>query len=90
MLSACQGGADVYIHQWMRCGRRVPAARVVPDKPAPVARPAEVQRPLTVADERSCTMNLMCGGDSLRVAFLENHAAIVGVDGVTTIELPKH
>jgi hypothetical protein len=35
-------------------------------------------------------MNLMCGGDSLRVAFLENHAAIVGVDGVTTIELPKH
>ena len=35
-------------------------------------------------------MSLMCGGDSLRVASLDNHAGIVGVDGATTIELPKH
>jgi len=89
VLSACPGGTDACIHQWMRCDRRMLAVRVVPDKSAPVARPAEAQCSLTVADGRSCTMKLIGGRNSLRVAFLDNHAAIVGLDGVTTIELPK-
>lgn len=33
-------------------------------------------------------MNLMCGGESFRVAFLDTHAAIVSEDGATTVELP--
>lgn len=33
-------------------------------------------------------MNLMCGGESFRVAFLDTHAAIVSADGTQTTELP--
>ena len=34
------------------------------------------------------TMNLSCGGETFRVAFLETHAAIVSADGMQTTELP--
>ena len=71
------------------CGGGEPAAPVVPGEPAPVEMPAEVPPPATVPDGRIGTMNLMCGGESFRVAFLDTHAAIVSADGATTIELPK-
>lgn len=41
-----------------------------------------------MAGGRIGTMNLNCGGESFRVAFLEAHAAIVSADGATTVELP--
>ena len=34
------------------------------------------------------TMNLSCGGETFRVAFLDTHAAIVSADGTQTTELP--
>lgn len=62
-------------------------APAVPAESAPVELPVEA--PLTVPDGRIGAMNLMCAGESFRVAFLDTHAAIVSADGATTIELPK-
>ena len=76
LLAACGGGDPA---------STVPAPAV---EPAPVEMPAEAPPAPMVAD-RIGTMNLMCGGESFRVAFLDTHAAIVSADGATTIELPK-
>lgn len=73
------------------CGGGEPAPMV----PAPAVEPAPVEMPVAVptapmtSDGRIGTMNMMCGGESFRVAFLDTHAAIVSADGATTIELPK-
>ena len=77
LLAACGGGEPV---------PTVPAPAV---EPAPVEMPAEAPPAPTASDSRIGTMNLMCGGESFRVAFLDTHAAIVRADGATTIELPK-
>ncbi len=77
LLAACGGGEPA------------PTVPAVTPEPAPVEMSAEAPPPLTVPDGRIGTMNLMCGGESFRVAFLDTHAAIVSVDGATTIELPK-
>ena len=74
VLAACGGGEPV---------QTVPAPAV---EPAPVGMPAEAP---PASDSRIGTMNLMCGGESFRVAFLDTRAAIVSADGATTIELPK-
>ena len=76
LLVACGGGEPA---------PTVPAPAI---EPAPVDMPAEVP-PTPMPEGRIGTMNLMCGGESLRVAFLDTHAAIVSADGATTIELPK-
>jgi len=62
-----------------------PAAPVEPT--APVATPEPVVEP-PLADARIGTMQLSCGGESFRVAFLDTHAAIVSEDGTQTTELP--
>ncbi len=72
------------------CGGGEPA----PTVPAPVVEPAPVEMPAEAppapaADARIGTMNLTCGGETFRVAFLDTHAAIVSADGATTLELPK-
>lgn len=71
------------------CGGE-PAAPVAPAAdPAPV--PTEPSTPTSDAPPagmRIGTMNLNCGGETFRVAFLDTHAAIVSADGATTIELP--
>lgn len=66
------------------CGGE-PEAPVV-NEPAP--EPAAAPEPAPAPDARIGTMNLMCGGESFRVAFLDTHAAIVSADGATTTELP--
>ena len=69
------------------CGGE-PETPVVTD---PVPEPAAAPEPATpppLADARIGTMNLMCGGESFRVAFLDTHAAIVSADGASTVELP--
>ena len=64
------------------CGGGEPEVPAVTDPaPEPAAAPP-------VADARIGTMNLMCGGESFRVAFLDTHAAIVSADGASTVELP--
>ncbi len=65
----------------------------VANEPAPETAEAPETAPPTpaIADTgggRVGTMNLMCGGESFRVAFLDTHAAIVSEDGTQTIELP--
>lgn len=77
LLAACGGGEPA---------PTVPGPAV---EPAPVEMPAETPPAPDVADGRIGTMNLTCGGESFRVAFLDTHAAIVSADGATTIELPK-
>lgn len=69
------------------CGGE-PAAPAAPVEPmAPVATPEPVVEP-PVADARISAMQLSCGGESFRVAFLDTHAAIVSEDGTQTTELP--
>lgn len=69
------------------CGGE-PTAPAAPVEPtAPVATPEPVVEP-PVADARIGTMQLSCGGESFRVAFLDTHAAIVSEDGTQTTELP--
>lgn len=58
----------------------------VVNEPAP--EPAAAPEPAPAPDARIGTMNLMCGGESFRVAFLDTHAAIVSADGASTVELP--
>ena len=77
LLAACGGGEPT---------PTVPAPVV---EPAPVEMPAETPPAPMLGDGRIGTINLMCGGESFRVAFLDTHAAIVSADGATTIELPK-
>ena len=65
----------------------------VANDPAPQTAAAPETTPPTpaIADTgggRIGTMNLMCGGESFRVAFLDTHAAIVSADGTQTTELP--
>ncbi len=62
-----------------------PAAPI--ESTAPVATAEPVVEP-PVADARMGTMQLSCGGESFRVAFLDTHAAIVSEDGTQTTELP--
>lgn len=69
------------------CGGE-PATPAAPVEPtAPAATPEPVVEP-PVADARIGTMQLSCGGESFRVAFLDTHAAIVSEDGTQTTELP--
>ena len=72
--AACDGEAEA-----RRARRTTPPAA----EPAPAPEPAA-----STPDARVGTMNLTCGGESFRVAFLDTHAAIVSADGATTIELP--
>lgn len=67
------------------------ACGVEPEVPVvnePVPEPAAAPEPAPAPDARIGTMNLMCGGETFRVAFLDTHAAIVSADGATTTELP--
>jgi hypothetical protein len=52
-------------------------------EPAPM--PAEAATP--APDARVAAMNLMCGGESFRVAFLDTQATLVNADGSNT-DLP--
>lgn len=61
-----------------------PAAET-PAASEPTAAPAEAAAP--APDARIGTMNLMCGGESFRVAFLETNATMVNADGSNT-DLP--
>lgn len=68
------------------CGGEPEAPVVTDPVPEPAAAPEPAAPP--VADARVGTMNLMCGGESFRVAFLDTHASIVSADGASTVELP--
>ncbi len=68
------------------CGGEPETPVVTDPVPEPAAAPEPAAPP--VADVRIGTMNLMCGGESFRVAFLDTHAAIVSADGASTVELP--
>ncbi len=61
-----------------------------PADPGPAPEPAAAPEPgpPPAADARIGTMQLSCGGESFRVAFLDTHAAIVSEDGASTVELP--
>lgn len=69
-------------------GPTTPAAT----EPAPAAEPPvtmpSAEPPALAPDARIGTINLMCGGESFRVAFLDTHAVLVSADGATTTELP--
>ncbi len=68
-------------------GPTTPAAT----EPAPTEQPVTMPSAEPAApapDARIGTINLMCGGESFRVAFLDTHAALVSADGATTTELP--
>lgn len=71
------------------CGGE-PETPVTPAEPAPSSEPApavEEPAPPMVGD-RIGAMNLICGGETFRVAFLDTHAAIISADGTQTTELP--
>jgi len=70
------------------CGGE-PETPVPGPAPEPAAAPAapEPAAPPMVGD-RIGAMNLMCGGESFRVAFLDTHAAVISADGASTVELP--
>lgn len=71
------------------CGGE-PAAPAGPVEPTPPVDAAPVAEPPAMPPEgaRVGAMNLSCGGETFRVAFLETHAAIVSADGTQTTELP--
>lgn len=71
------------------CGGE-PAAPAALTEPTPPVDAAPVAEPPAMPPEgaRVGTMNLSCGGETFRVAFLETHAAIVSADGTQTTELP--
>ena len=70
------------------CGGGEPAAPA-PVEPAPAAvEPAPMPETPPAPEARIGTMNLSCGGETFRVAFLDTHAAIVSADGASTVELP--
>ncbi len=58
--------------------------------PEPAAAPETSPAPAIpdTAGGRIGTMNVSCGGETFRVAFLDTHAAIVSADGAQTTELP--
>lgn len=68
-------------------------ATPVASEPVPEPAAASETTPPTPAipdasGGRIGTMQLSCGGESFRVAFLDTHAAIVSEDGTQTTELP--
>ena len=65
-----------------------PAAPTEPTPPVDAAPPAPESPAMPPEGARVGTMNLSCGGETFRVAFLETHAAIVSADGTQTTELP--
>ncbi len=67
------------------CGGGEPAL-TMPAEPAPVEMP--VASPIA-SDRQIGTMNLMCGGEGFRIAFLDTHAAIVSAGSAMTVEAPK-
>lgn len=69
------------------CGGGEPAAPVAPT-PAVAPAPAPEPPAMPADSGRIGTMNLSCGGETFRVAFLDTHAAIVSADGTQTTELP--
>ena len=72
------------------CGGELAAPAVNDPAPEPAAAPETPPTP-PIADTsggRIGTMQLSCGGESFRVAFLDTHAAIVSADGASTTELP--
>ncbi len=73
------------------CGGGEPAAPVPPTAPVDVAPAAEPAPPMLgdTSGGRIGTINLNCGGETFRVAFLDTHAALVSADGASTVELPK-
>lgn len=72
------------------CGGE-PAAPIGPVEPTPpeTTAPAPETPPPAIVGDRIGAMNLMCGGESFRVAFLDTHAAIISEDGASTVELAK-
>lgn len=64
----------------------VPAAPAADTTAASEPAPAEAATP--APDARVAAMNLMCGGESFRVAFLETSATVVNADGSNT-DLPR-
>jgi len=73
------------------CGGGEPAAPAGPAEPTPPvdAAPVAPETPAMPPEgARIGTMNLSCGGETFRVAFLDTHAAIVSADGTQTTELP--
>lgn len=73
------------------CGGGEPVSPVEPTAPVEPAPAAEAPPPMLgdTSGGRIGTMNLSCGGETFRVAFLDTHAAIVSADGASTTELPK-
>jgi hypothetical protein len=73
------------------CGGGEPAP-ATPIEPAPAAlEPAsapEPAAPTPMPDTRIGAINVMCGQEQFRVAFLETHAAVISADGASSIELP--
>jgi hypothetical protein len=72
------------------CGGEPETPVVNEPAPEPAAAPETPPTP-AIADTsggRIGTMQLSCGGESFRVAFLDTHAAIVSADGASTVELP--
>lgn len=72
------------------CGGGEPAAPAAPAEPAPSLEPAPAPEAPAMPPEgaRIGTINLSCGGETFRVAFLDTHAAVVSADGASTVELP--
>jgi hypothetical protein len=68
-----------------------PVAPAAPTEPAAPATPAPEETampPVTpTPDTRVAAMNLMCGGESFRVAFEDSKATLIGADGVN-VDLP--
>jgi hypothetical protein len=71
------------------CGGEPAAPAANEPAPEPAAAPESPPSPaIPDTGGRIGTMNLMCGGETFRVAFLDTHAAIVSADGASTVELP--
>ncbi|MDP3735759.1 MAG: hypothetical protein Q8R02_00120 [Hyphomonadaceae bacterium] len=64
-----------------------PAAPAGETPPATEPAPAPAEAATPAPDARVGTMNLMCGGESFRVAFTDTAATVVNADGSNT-DLP--
>lgn len=70
-------------------GESAPAAPVEPTPPADAAPEAAAPDPTALplpatGPSGAAAMNLLCGGATFRVAFVDTHAEVINDDGTTT------